>query len=159
MPNCRREFSSRITRLCAATVLAHRPQFPGSQHRQGRPALAQEQLRGEQVASGEQKQQRSLQASVVFCRLSCLLPEGVAVDEDGDRLTPSVRLAKMVCSWWRLAASATGPGAPGGGSRSWSKSVDVVVDSSKSTWESVPPTRSNMSKNPKMTMVTSKFKR
>jgi hypothetical protein len=101
-----------------------------------------------------------LRAAIVFCRLSCLLPEGVAVDADGDRLTPSVRLAKMVCSWWRLAASATGPGAPGGGSRSWSKSVDVVVDSSESTWESVPPTRSDMSKkNPKMTMVRSKFKR
>ena len=70
-----------------------------------------------------------------------------AVDADGDRLTPSVRLAKMVCSWWRLAASATGPGAPGGDSRSWSKSVDVVVDSSESTWESVPPTRSHMPKS------------
>ncbi len=61
-------------------MLAHRPQSPGSQHQQGRPALAQEQLRGGQEAAGEQKQQRSSWASDVICRLSLRRPEGVAVD-------------------------------------------------------------------------------
>ena len=43
----RRVFSEWITRLSASTVLEQRPHSPGSQHRQGRPALAQEQLREE----------------------------------------------------------------------------------------------------------------
>jgi hypothetical protein len=61
-----RAFLSRIARLWAAIVLVHQPHVPGSQHQQGHPALAQEQLREEQRAAGEQKQQRSSRASAVF---------------------------------------------------------------------------------------------
>jgi hypothetical protein len=62
----RRAFSSRIARLWAGIVLVHRPHVPGLQHQQGCPALVQEQLREEQRAAGEQKQQRSSRASAVF---------------------------------------------------------------------------------------------
>ncbi len=109
MPDRRREFSSWITQLCALTVLAHRPHSPGSQHRQGRPALC-----GEQEAIGKQKQQRSSQALDVFCRLSLRRPEGVAVNVDGNGLAPSVLVGSRVCSWRRLAAFIADPDAPEG---------------------------------------------
>ena len=134
----------------------HRLQVPGSQLRQGRPALAQEQVRKEQEASCEQKQQRSLRASAVFCRLSFLLLERVAVDADGDRLSSSVLTAPIVCCWRRLAAFVAGPGALGGsGSRSSSESVDVVVHSSIFNVGISIQQVENLSP----TMVMSKFKR
>ena len=71
----RRVFSERITRLSASKLFAQRPHSPGSQLRQGRPALAQEQLREEQVAPTAQKQQRSCRATSVFRRL---LPPSLA---------------------------------------------------------------------------------
>ena len=107
--------------MWASTVLEQRPQSPGSQHRHGRPALAQEQVRGEQEPTCEQKQQRSSRASDIFGRLSFLRLEGVANAADGERLTPSVLGVRWVCSWRRLAASAATMGrrAPcRGGSRS-----------------------------------------
>ena len=58
-----------------STVLEQRPHSPGLQLRQGRPALAQEQLREEQVALTTQKQQRSCRATSVFRRL---LPPSLA---------------------------------------------------------------------------------
>ena len=137
-------------------MLEHRPQVPGSQHWQGRPALAQEQVREEQEASGKQKQQRSSRASAVFCRLSFLLLKGVAVNADGERPSSSVLTTPIVCSWRRLAASVASPGALGGsGSRSLSESVDVVVRSSIfNVGISIQQV-----KNPRPTMVMSKFKR
>ena len=68
-------FSERITRLSASKLFEQRPHSPGSQLRQGRPALAQEQLREEQVAPTAQKQQRSCRATSVFRRL---LPPSLA---------------------------------------------------------------------------------
>ena len=137
-------------------MLEHRPQVPGSQHWQGRPALAQEQVREEQEASGKQKQQRSSRASAVFCRLSFLLLKGVAVNADGERPSSSVLTTPIVCCWRRLAASVAGPGALGGsGSRSLSESVDVVVRSSIfNVGISIQQV-----KNLRPTMVMSKFKR
>ena len=88
----------RITRLWASTVLVQRPQSPGSQHRHGRPALSQEQVRGEQEPTCEQKQQRSSRASDIFGRLSFLRLEGCADAADGERLTSSVLAERTVCS-------------------------------------------------------------
>jgi hypothetical protein len=85
--------------------LVQRPQSPGSQHRHGRPALAQEHVRGEQEPACKQKQQRSSRASDIFGRLSFLRLEGGANAADSERLTPSVLAERMVCSWRRLAAS------------------------------------------------------
>ena len=136
-------------------MLVHRLQVPGSQHRQGRPALAQEQVREEQEASSEQKQQRSSRASAIFCRLSFLLLEGVAIDADGERLSSSILTAPIVCCWRRLAASVAGPGALGGnGSRSSSELVDVVVHSSIfNVGISITQVE-----NPRLTMVMSEIK-
>ena len=136
-------------------MLVHRLQVPGSQLRQGRPALAQEQVRKEQEASCEQKQQRSSRASAVFCRLSFLLLERVAVDADGERLSSSVLAAPILCCWRRLAASVAGPGALGGsGSRSSSELVDVVVHSSIfNVGISITQVE-----NPRLTMVMSEIK-
>ncbi len=64
-----RVFSEQITQLSASAVLEQRSHSPGLQLWQGRPALAQEQLREEQVAPTVQKQQRSCRASAVFQRL------------------------------------------------------------------------------------------
>jgi hypothetical protein len=54
-----RVFSVWMAQLWAAIVLVHWSHVPGSQHRHGRPALAQGQLREEQEAAIKQKQQRS----------------------------------------------------------------------------------------------------
>ena len=130
MPVIQRRFSSRITRLRASTMLLHCPQSPGSQHWQGRPALAEEHVHGEQEPTCKQKQQRSLQASDIFGRLLFLRLEGVAIVADGERQTPSVPVVRTVCSWWRLAASVATAGrrAPCcGGSRSSCSFVEVGV--------------------------------
>jgi hypothetical protein len=71
----RRVFSKPMTRLSASTVLEQRPHYPGLQLWHGRPALAQEQLRKEQVAPTAQKQQRSCWTTAVFWRL---LPPSLA---------------------------------------------------------------------------------
>ena len=68
-------FSERMTRLSASVVLEQRPHSPGLQLWHGHPALAQEQLREEQVAPTVQKQQRSCQAAAVLWRL---LPPALA---------------------------------------------------------------------------------
>jgi hypothetical protein len=108
-----------MAQLWAATVLVHWLHVPGLQHWHGRPALAQGQLRKEQEAVIEQKQQRSLRALVVFCLLSFLHLLGGALNVDEEQLTPSVLIARRVCSWRWLAASAPCPGAlDGSGSRS-----------------------------------------
>jgi hypothetical protein len=67
MPLDCRLFSLVIVQLCASSVLLQWLQLPGSQLRQGRPALAQGQLRAVQEEATEQKQQRTLRAVVVFC--------------------------------------------------------------------------------------------
>ena len=112
-------------------------------------------MRKEQEASCEQKQQRSSRASAVFCRLSFLLLERVAVDADGERLSSSVLAAPILCCWRRLAASVAGPGALGGsGSRSSSELVDVVVHSSIfNVGISITQVE-----NPRLTMVMSEIK-
>ncbi len=106
-------------------------------------------------ASCKQKQQRSSQASAVFCRLSFLLLERVAVDADGERLSSSVLTAPILCCWRRLAASVAGPGALGvSGSRSSSELVDVVVRSSIfNVGISITQVE-----NPRLTMVMSEIK-
>ncbi len=107
-------FSVWMAQLWAATVLVHRLHVLGSQHQHGHPALAQGQLRKEQEVAIKQKQQRSSRALVLFCLLSFRRLSGGALDVDEERLTPSVLFARGVCSWWQLAASAAGPGAPDG---------------------------------------------
>ena len=78
----RQVFSDRITRLSASAVLEQQPHSPGLQLWQGHPALAQEQLREEQVALTAQKQQRSCRASTVFQRLLPLSLAGGAIVTD-----------------------------------------------------------------------------
>jgi hypothetical protein len=114
-----RVFSVRMAWLWAATVLVHRSHVLGSQHWHGCPALAQGQLHEEQEAAIEQKQQRSLQALVVFCLLLFRRLSGGALNADEERLTPSILFARRVYSSRQLAASVAGPGAPdGSGGRS-----------------------------------------
>jgi hypothetical protein len=94
--------------VCATVSL------PGLQHWHGCPALVQGQLREEQEAVIKQKQQRSLRASCTFCCLLCLcLLEGALI-ADKEQFTPCMLLARQVCSWRQLAASAAGPGASEG---------------------------------------------
>ncbi len=106
MPLNRWLFSSAIVQLCASSVLLQWLQLPGSQLRQGRPALAQGQLRTVQEEATEQKQQRTSRAVVAFC---CLLPPcraGGALAADKEWLTQSVRFTRRVCLERGPAASA-----------------------------------------------------
>ena len=71
---------------------------PGVTTWQGRPAMAQEQLREVHELVVEQKQQRSLRASDVFCLLLFMRFAGGALDGDEERRTPGVRDARE-CAW------------------------------------------------------------
>ncbi len=102
-----RVFSEQITRLSASAMLEQWSNSPGLQLWQGRPALAQEQLRKEQVAPTAQKQQRSCWASAVFWRLLPSSLAGGAIVTEEEWLTRIVRFTSKVASEGRrLAASA-----------------------------------------------------
>ena len=94
----RQMFSACMTQLSASTVLVQRSHLSGSQLWHGLPALAQGQLRKEQEAAGEQKQQRSTRASVVFSRLLPPRLVGGALVADEELLTRSVCFTRSVCS-------------------------------------------------------------
>ena len=77
--------------------------------------MAQEQLRDVHELVVEQKQQRSLRASDVFCLLPFMRFAGGALDGEKERRTPGLHDARE-CAWRRLAASVAGPEGPDGSS-------------------------------------------
>jgi hypothetical protein len=95
--------ASRMTALWAATVLVHRPRLE-SQFRQGRRALADEQLRSKHVDEIEQGQQGSSRVEAVFCRFPSLVTREAL--ERYSRWCAEAGVLEVRFAWaWRLAVS------------------------------------------------------